>query len=209
MHFNKKPIHGFGINDVTYTVSKFEYTEGFTKSGSRKKTRVWECPYYGKWRRMLNRALSKTNHKTHPTYIDCTVSEEFRHLSDFIKWIDSQPDRDWENKQVDKDFLVEGNKHYSPETCVLLGGKVNTFMHEGSVKHSGLLIGVRDSGSKLNPFRANCSDPFGIRKRHIGMYKTEMEAHIAWKVRKHQYACELAELEPDERIKKILVTTYK
>ena len=210
MSINKKPVEDFGINDVDYVVSKFEYIEDFTKGGNRKKVQVWECPYYTKWSGMLTRAYSADYHKRRPTYIGCSVSEDFKYLSDFIKWLDSQPDKDWKNKQLDKDFLIEGNKHYSPETCVLLGVKVNSFINEGGrTADNTYLIGAQLSGSKVNPFMAYCSDPFGRYKRYIGMYKTELEAHLAWKDRKHKYACELAELEPDPRVKEILINKYK
>lgn len=111
----KKLVAGHGINDVNYTTQIYKIVEGRTPFGRKKKVRVWVCPYYEKWASMLRRAYSKVYHKKRPTYIGSSVCEEWLYLSNFIKWVDSQPEDNWANLQLDKDFLVSGNKHYSPE----------------------------------------------------------------------------------------------
>jgi hypothetical protein len=44
--------------------------------------------------------------------------------------------------------------------------------------------------------------------KNLGRYNTPEEAHQAWKAKKHEYACQLAELETDERVKQALKTRY-
>lgn len=59
--------------------------------------------------------------------------------------------------------------------------------------------------------KADCiiNDPLKIRPKHIGYYSTELEAHLAWKERKHKYALEIAEKEEDPRVKIALLNRYK
>jgi hypothetical protein len=47
-----------------------------------------------------------------------------------------------------------------------------------------------------------------IKSRHIGYFKTELEAHKAWQARKHEYALQLADLQSDERVAEVLRTKY-
>lgn len=110
----KATVCGVGINDSDYVVQKKETIKGI--DGKRKQRLVWICPYYRAWQSMLVRAYSKSYHKRRPTYIGCSVSEEWKTFSNFKSWMEGQV---WEGKQLDKDLLVEGNKVYSEETCVL------------------------------------------------------------------------------------------
>ena len=171
---------------------------------------MWRCPYHRKWEHMVERAYSEVFHRDNPCYMGCSVCEEWLTFSNFKKWVDKQPERDWMNKQLDKDFLIAGNRVYSPETCVFIGGETNRFIVGCDVQKGEYAIGVdKKKGLKLRPFRSKCRDPFKRYNREVGYYSTEVEAHLAWKSRKHQYALELAEIEPDPRVKEILRTRFK
>lgn len=206
----RKLVEGHGINDVDYAVSRYEYVEGFTKGGKRKQVAVWRCPYYKKWTSILTRVYSEKYHKTHPTYKGTSICKEWLYLSNFIKWVDSQPERNWENLQPDKDFLIEGNKHYSPETVVFIDGNVNSFILDGGAARGCTMLGVTyKSRCKTNPYQACCTDPFKRKDSYIGYYATELEAHNAWRKTKHNYALELAELQSDPRVAEVLRNKYK
>lgn len=113
------------------------------------------------------------------------------------------------NCQLDKDFLYSGNKHYSAETCVFITRQVNCFIADNVKARGQYMIGV-SFAHKKNPYVAKCSNPFNPRGSvHIGQYATEMEAHLAWKAKKHEYACMLADLQTDTRVKEILENKYK
>jgi hypothetical protein len=43
-------------------------------------------------------------------------------LSRFIAWAKT---KDWEGKQLDKDILIPGNKHYSPDACMFVDPLIN------------------------------------------------------------------------------------
>ena len=156
---------------------------------------------------MLARCYNKKDLARNPTYVGCSVDSDWLHLSNFIKWVDSQPNKDWQNCSPDKDFLVEGNKCYSADTCVFVSRRVNTFILDTRAARGTYSIGAswhKASGK----FIATCKDPFKIRSTHIGSFNTELEAHLAWQDRKHEYALQLADLQSDERVAEVLRTRY-
>ena len=106
-----KLVYGVGINDAEYVVVKRE--EVGNVDGKRKRKTVWRCPFYKTWSSMLRRCYSTKYQERCPTYMGCSVSEEWHTFSVFRNWMESQ---DWQDTQLDKDLLVEGNKVYSPET---------------------------------------------------------------------------------------------
>ena len=198
----EKLVFGWGINDVDYNVYITEVVNG-------KRKNVWVCPYYRKWVKILERCFCPKYQTKKLTYKGCTICEEWKYLSDFIKWVDSQPNEDWINCEPDKDFLSVGNKHYSPETVVFISGKVNQFIKDKGNDRGNYMIGVDfiPNKSKKNPYQARCSNPFG-GSRYIGHYTTELEAHLAWQAKKHEYACMLADQQTDERIASRLREMY-
>lgn len=197
-----KLVHGWGINDVDYDVYRYEKLQG-------KSTITWVCPYYLDWKSVIQRCHSKKWQANNVSYVGCTVTEEWKHLSNFIKWVDSQPNKNWQNCELDKDFLIEGNKHYCADTVVYIPKKVNSFTIDQKRNRGNLMVGVSPSTEgKKKPFVAQCQDPFNINGRHIGYFNTELEAHKAWQAKKHEYACQLADLQQDPRIAKALRERY-
>ena len=196
-------VCGWGINDVDYPVHRYEKVEGKTRQKC-----IWVCPYYRKWCGVLIRCFDQGLHKKHPTYIGCTICDEWKYLSNFIKWVDSQPNRDWINCDLDKDFLSTSNKHYSPETAVFVPSKVNKFVLDSGKVRGAFMIGVKISPNKKNPYIARCNNPFNSKERYIGLFPTELEAHLAWQAKKHEYACLLAEQQQDPRVAKALRERY-
>ena len=195
-----KLVFGFGVNDADYCVIRKE-----TINGKRKL--AWMCPYYSRWHSMIKRGCSEKFKRGQPSYTDCTVCEEWKYFSNFKKWMMTQ---DWEGKHLDKDFLVKGNRTYSPDTCIFIHPKVNTFVF--SLERSGgqHLIGANWCKNNCN-FIAQCSNPLTLKRENLGRFNNERDAHLAWKKRKHEIACELADSEyvTDERIRVALRNWYK
>lgn len=200
---------GFGINDADHMITKRIKTGEYYSNGREVYKTTWDCPYYLKWKNMIQRVYQPYSLKKQPSYIGCSVAEEFRRLSDFITWVDEQPERDWENLCLDKDLLFPHNSVYSPKTCIFVSNTVNTFVTGCGRGRGELMLGVTRNNSKVNPFRAKCSDPFKKRSRHAGVHSSELLAHLAWKERKHKYSCELAEIQSDPRLREALFNRYK
>ena len=202
-----KLVHGWGINDVDYAVSITKETSKI--NGKRKHDILWVCPYYTDWRNMLLRVLSPKYHKIGYSYYNCAIFEEWKYFSNFIKWVDSQPNRDWQNCSLDKDLLVLHNKVYSPETCAYIPTFLNSFLVEGQNRRGRYMLGTSlKKTSKVRPFQSHCSDPFKEQNTYIGTFATELEAHKAWQAKKHEYACQLADLQDDIRVADALRQRY-
>lgn len=135
------------------------------------------------------------------------MCEDWLTLSNFIRWVDSQPNRDWKNCHLDKDLLFNGNKHYSPETCVFISSVVNNFILDRCNDRGDYLIGAYYH-KRDNKFVSRCRDPFNLNSRHLGYFNTEIEAHLAWKTKKHEYACKLSQFQQDRRVIDALCTRY-
>src|SRR5690606_38620188 len=77
---------------------------------------------------------------------------------------------------VDKDLLVEGNKVYCPDRCVIAPPQINT-LFAGNKSVSGLPVGVWWN-KKTGKYRVRCCEA-GIQK-HIGCYSCLEEAMSAY-----------------------------
>jgi hypothetical protein len=150
---------------------------------------------------MLSRSYGKYYQDRQPTYVGTTVCDEWLIFSNFKKWVlDIQVEKDWERLQLDKDILVMNNKIYSPETCCFVDQSINLwFSYKRNGKHTGVEYDKRNGR-----FNAVCRRPKLLddnqSKKFIGAFDTALEAHLAWKVRKHEYSQLLAEKVTDPRV---------
>lgn len=126
-----KLVCGVGINDANYQVSGFKL-----KSDGR--VCACRCPYYEKWYQMLRRCHSKNRAVKFPNYEGCSVCEEWLYFSNFKEWMEGQ---NWEDRQLDKDFLIEGNKVYNPDTCVFIPQELNKFITTGAIRRGKIPTG--------------------------------------------------------------------
>ena len=133
---------------------KLVYTVGINDlRGDKTRPNGTDCPIYSKWKQMLQRCYSEAYLKDRPTYRGCTVCEEWKTFSNFMAWLIKQ--KNWEKLELDKDILVPGNKHYSPETCVLVSRDLNNYLAQSGCgvyqKPNGKWVCRFDSeGKKVN-----------------------------------------------------------
>lgn len=196
-------LSNWGVNDAEYNVYVTTKVEGKTVI-------VWQCPIYRDWYSMINRAYGDT--KGNKSYVNVTVCEEWKYFSNFRKWVlEEQPNKNWESCCLDKDLLVKGNKIYSPNTCAYISVGVNSFLTDRKADRGKYLLGVTFHKHR-KCFVAQCANPFGItayeKRGYIGGFDTEIDAHLAWKAKKHEYACMLADLETDPRVINALKEYY-
>lgn len=189
MRKKSKLVYGIGINDSEHSV--FDAAGGET------------CKIYKTWHDMIGRCYSEKIHKKNPTYKNCTMHEDWVIFSNFRAWMQNQ---DWEGKQLDKDLLVYGNKVYSPSLCVFVDANVNSFLTEnknGKNKLTGAFF-----HKSTGKYQASCKNPFTKKLEYLGLFDDESKAHLAWKKRKHELACQLADLQADDRVSAALRVRY-
>lgn len=172
----KNSVFGVATNYSTYIV---KHT---LKNGKQVK-----CPVYVKWHSMIERCNSKKYHLKRPTYIGCYVCDEWLCFSNFLEWYKSQDNNDI-GHFLDKDLKVLGNRIYSPDTCLLVPNKINTFINNYTKRRGVFKHGV-SLDKRSNRFNSRCCD--NGKDVHIGNFKTEELAFIAYKKYKMKLAIDL------------------
>jgi len=168
-------IFSIGINDADYTIR------------SMKNGKQINCKFYTTWYHMLERCYSDKFHEKRPTYIDCTVVEEWHIFSIFKEWMEKQ---DWEGKYLDKDILVEGNKIYSPDTCIFVTNQINNLFNNHASARGACPQGVSKFKHRYKAQINKYSE--GV---FIGCFDDVADAERAYLVVKSLYVAELAEEE--------------
>lgn len=186
-------VYGWGINDVDYIAYNSNQI----------------TPYYQDWKAMLRRCFDNKYQTRQPSYTRTTVCNDWKYFSNFIIWVDSQENTDWFLCELDKDILGNGAKHYSPSTCAYISGYTNRFIKNDYLIKPNHNYGVYvTKDSRKNPYRSQVKNPFTGKTEKLGYFPTELEAHLAWKKRKHEIACLLSDLEADQRIKSALCNLF-
>ena len=189
LHKNRRPVFGVGINDAPY------------KTHIKIDGKKYSCPFYLRWHGMLKRAYYQPYKDKNITYKNVTVCDEWLVFSNFKSWMIN---KDWKENELDKDLLVQGNKHYSPELCLFISHKINNLIASCSVSNGELKAGVvnRKDNAK-NSFAASCSD--NGKQKHLGYYDNEDDAHEAYV--RHKYKIIHSEaMKHDEPIKSALLS---
>lgn len=182
-----KPVRGIGINDVP---------------GCDKRIQT-------RWRDMIRRTDNRDPEHFQFTHLyeGCTLDPRWHYLSAFKEWIETFDD--WENKIIDKDILVPGNKVYGPDTCLMVTPSVSSFFTTKSCK-SDLPQGVDNkSGNtpKGKPYRTTCK--FDRRIYFGGYHATVESAKASFKVLKTGFLRDLIEREEDPKVKTAMQNIYE
>lgn len=182
-----KLVYGIGVNDADYCINP-------TIDGKQVR-----CKYYQTWRGMLERCYDSKYQTKEPTYTGCTVCEEWLTFSNFKKWMETQ---DWVGKCLDKDILIQGNKIYSPDTCIFVSSSINNLFTKSDAARGKYKIGV--SFKKENDkFLAQCN--INGKPKYLGLFLTEEEAYKTYKIFKTAHIRTLALEQTDERLKQAML----
>lgn len=190
---NRRPIFGIGINDADYPVS---YTDDHGK--------FQRCPYYSVWVGIVERCYSSKFHARRPTYVGCTLQEEWKVFSVFRAWMQSQ---DWRGKAIDKDLLAQGSKHYGPATCLFISHGLNNLLTLRNNHRGKWPLGVSTTRKRGRQyFIADCS--FYGKQTRLGQFSTPEQAAARYSEAKRAHIAELATREIDPRVKRALLNLY-
>lgn len=178
-----KLVHGHGINDAKYNISP--------RVGRKREM----CPFYQKWVNMIYRCYSPKFHKNNPTYIGCTVCDEWLSFMAFRGWMMAQ---DWQGMELDKDIIIPDNKMYSPDTCCFIPKSLNNLMTDSASTRGKLAKGVHCS-QHGKMFIAQCRHKG--KQKYLGSFDTEAEASAAYLKRKREIITETANEQANPRIR--------
>jgi len=174
-------VYGFGVNDADYHTQPLDHDTG----------KQVMCPVSQRWRNMLKRVYCHKARARYPTYIDATICDEWRSFMAFRGWYLEQAAvlGDLSNLDLDKDILIAGNKHYSPETCVFVTHAVNLLLNDSGAARGRWPLGVHPATSsgrfvaQINRAGKSC---------YLGTYDTAEEAARAYRTGKARYVREAA-----------------
>lgn len=202
-----KLVHGVGINDVDYPVTK---TVMVYEGGKHFSKQIWMCPFYRKWVSMLLRGHSESYKKKRPHYKKSLVDSKWHHLSVFKSWMENQPYIDHE---LDKDLLFPENYLYSEETCSFIPPKINILLTDN--------LGKRNPDGLLGVYSIQNSHEYTLRKPYLarvgtggkslklGSFSTLEEGHFAWQLGKANYIRECIDWWKNDDYFKISFTEQK
>ena len=77
---------------------------------------------YKVWSHMFTRCYCSKYHETQPSYKDCTVDCAWFNFQVFAKWFNVNY---IEGYHLDKDIKIDGNRIYSPDTCIFVKQRDN------------------------------------------------------------------------------------
>jgi|AGFT01.1.fsa_nt_gi hypothetical protein len=164
----KKLIYGVGVNDSPEPIAKSEVVNGKSKQ-------VWRCPIYTTWRNILERCYSEKFLDKFPSYIGTTIHEDWKSFTNFKSWVVKQ---NYKDRDIDKDLLIPGNKHYSPQTCIFVPHEINTLILKSEKGRGEYAIGVSYVENRDKHYHACIHE--NHKKKHLGCFYSEFDAHRAW-----------------------------
>lgn len=129
---------------------------------------------YTVWYSMIRRCYSSVYHRAKPTYKDCNVCDEWKNFQVFAAWFHKNYK---DGLHLDKDILIDGNKDYSPETCIFVTND------ENAVKsHAKHYVFKSPSGEIVNVYNISefCRKN-GLLNQHMGkVHLGKRKSHKGW-----------------------------
>lgn len=140
------------------------------------------------WSSMMSRCNGDYAKERSPTYKYASVCQDWECFQIFADWYEENWQSHMKGWHLDKDILIKGNKHYSPETCELVPPEINSLFLRSQNSRGKYPIGVSKRG---NRFRSK------IRRKNIlyslGTFATIEEAFNAYKTAKESWIKEVAD----------------
>ena len=177
----KNPYHKTIANVGFYGVGKYKAFENNKKNIN-----------YAIWQAMIKRCYLESERKKYPTYVNCTVCEEWHNFQNFAQW-HKENYRKFDNIifHLDKDLLCgkKNNKIYSPDTCAYIPSNINKLLNIRQNHRGKYPIGVQWN-VKANKFEASFTK--NNKRFYIGVFSTKEEAFFAYKKEKEKFIKETA-----------------
>jgi hypothetical protein len=125
------------------------------------------------------------NRSRYPTYDKC--KNLFKSKYEYAEWAMEQIGFTYVDSEIDKDILVPGNRMYSRDTCVMVPEVINLLFRQ--LPASELLTGVRKT--RCGTYESGTMENYTFIR--LGIYDTEYEAHMAYKLERERYTRQVAD----------------
>ena len=165
---------------------------------------------YKCWKDMLRRCYSAKFQEKHPSYIVCSVCDDWLYYPNFKNWYDNNYYKiNNKTSQLDKDILIKDNKVYSPDTCVFVPQFINSLFTKNQKTRGDLPIGVTYDKAKkkyiagLSVFKDGKST-----LKYLGSFDTADKGFEVYKKAKEEYIKEVADEYKDKIPTKLYEAMY-
>lgn len=138
---------------------------------------------YNVWRSMIERCYSERHKDAHRSYYGISeCCEEWWNYQTFAEWYKANEYGCEGRLHLDKDILIEGNKLYSPDRCLLVPQRINLlFMNKSN--NRGLPNGVYKN---KDGYYAK------LKSKDLGTYATIEDAYRAYAKERKRVVIEVA-----------------
>jgi len=152
------------------------YGRGFIGCGSYKsRDRNGVTESYRAWTDMFTRCYSELSLLKSPSYIGCSVCVEWMDYQAFAKWHDENFIHGY---ALDKDIIKDGNKEYSPSTCMFVTCRDNvikaTAKNYSFINPEGVVVDIYN-------LRRFCLKNGICPSAMVQVHKGKAPAHKGWK----------------------------
>lgn len=137
------------------------------------------------WKNMFTRVCSPLKH---PSYVGCSVSDNFHIYDYFYDWCHAQVGWNEDDWQLDKDIILPNNRVYHEDFCAFVPRELNLLLAANKGIRGDCPIGVSYCEGRSKPYMAGCK-----AKRYLGRYSTKEDAFLAYKNFKEARIKEVAE----------------
>lgn len=145
---------------------------------------------YSTWRNMFQRCYEPRFQIGNPTYVGCSVHEEWHNYQSFAEWFYAHKYSDV-GYELDKDLLVAGNKIYSSENCCFVPRQLNALLNNNKAMRGELPQGVHLHRRNTKYVARTTIDN---KRKHLGVFDTPEEAFAVYKKAKEAHVKEMADL---------------
>jgi len=136
---------------------------------------------YNIWVSLLERCYSEKNRYKHKTYEGCHTCDDWHNFQNFAAWYEKNYyDVDDRRMHIDKDILINNNKLYSPETCLIIPQRINmVFMKKNREVDPDLPQGIRRCvGGYMVSYNTKYLGVHTELDKAIEVYNIEKRIHI-------------------------------
>lgn len=145
---------------------------------------------YNTWLHMIKRCYCDKSKLIHPSYSECSVSEEWHNFQNFADWYDKNYyEIENEIMHLDKDLLVEGNKTYGGHVCVFAPATINCMVVNSSSKEEKC-VGVYKNSENSYYVMYKCTETG--KYIYKSGFKDEQEAFECYKYSKEKQYRQIA-----------------